>query len=280
MQSIIEYFGSIPSLHRTLILVGGLTFFWLIESAIPLFKFKIGKWRHASLNIFFTITTIVVNFFLAFILVKTSDFVVSHKIGLLHLFDMNVIVFTITGIMLLDFISAYFAHYVEHKVKWLWVFHLVHHTDKYIDTTSANRHHPGESVIRFIFTTIAVILTGAPMWMVMVYQSLSVVLSQFNHANITLPKWLDDTILLVFCTPNMHRVHHHYKQPYTDSNFGNIFSFWDKIFGTYKTAQNSKLIYGVDTHMEESNSSDFITNLKLPFMPYRKKIKYDQEEIL
>lgn len=280
MDSIIQYFSTIPSLHRTFILVGGLTIFWLIESAIPLFQFKIGKWKHASLNIFFTLTTIIVNFSLAYILVKTSDYVVINKIGILQVFDMNIVLFTILGLLILDLISAYFVHYVEHKVKWLWLFHIVHHTDQYIDTTSANRHHPGESVIRFVFTTMAVIIVGAPMWMVMLYQSMSVVLSQFNHANITLPKWLDNVLLTVLCTPNMHRVHHHYKQPYTDSNFGNIFSFWDRIFGTYKIADNSKLIYGVDTHMEGEASSNLMTNLKMPFMPYRKRIEYEREEVL
>ncbi|MEY2670534.1 MAG: hypothetical protein RLZZ577_850, partial [Bacteroidota bacterium] len=88
-------------------------------------------------------------------------------------------------------IGAYLVHLVEHKVKFLWGFHLIHHTDTWIDTTSANRHHPGESVIRFVFTTLGVVLVGSPMWLVFLYQTLSVVATQFNHANIALPKKVD-----------------------------------------------------------------------------------------
>lgn len=280
MDTIIDYFSDIPSLHRTIILVGGLTIFWLIESAIPLFKFNYRKWEHAKVNIFFTVTTIVVNFSMAFILVKTSDYVTSHKIGLLHVLDLPIWAFMIIGILLMDLIGAWFIHWLEHKVKWMWKFHLIHHTDQQIDTTSANRHHPGESVFRFVFTTLAVILIGAPMWMVFMYQTMSVVLTQFNHSNIQMPKWLDNALGILFCTPNIHRIHHHYRQPYTDTNYGNIFSIWDRIFGTYVMIDNSKLVYGVDTHMDAKEVTNITTILKMPFMPYREAIPYDKEENL
>ncbi len=280
MDTIIDYFSNIPSSHRTIILVGGLTIFWLIESALPLFKFNYRKWEHAKVNIFFTVTTIVVNFSMAFILVKTSDYVTSHKIGLLHVLDLPILAFMIIGILLMDLIGAWFIHWLEHKVKWMWKFHLIHHTDQQIDTTSANRHHPGESVFRFVFTTLAVILIGAPMWMVFMYQTMSVVLTQFNHSNIQMPKWLDNALGILFCTPNIHRIHHHYRQPYTDTNYGNIFSIWDRIFGTYVMIDNSKLVYGVDTHMDAKEVTNITTILKMPFMPYREAIPYDKEENL
>ncbi|NBR57161.1 MAG: sterol desaturase, partial [Chitinophagia bacterium] len=84
-ESIQSYFTSIPSLHRALILAGGITFFWLVESAIPLFKFQSNKWRHASINIFFTLTTIVINFGFAFLMVKTSDWTIASNFGLLNM---------------------------------------------------------------------------------------------------------------------------------------------------------------------------------------------------
>lgn len=280
MQSIIDYFSTIPSAHRTLILVGGLTFFWMLESAVPLFRFNYKKWRHAGPNLALTLTTIVVNFSMAFILVKTSDWVVANNVGLIQWLEMPLWAFMVAGILLMDLIGAYFIHWVEHKVKWMWMFHLVHHSDQQIDTTSANRHHPGESVFRFVFTTLAVLIIGAPMWMVFMYQTLSVVLTQFNHSNVQMPKWLDDTLMWVICTPNMHRVHHHYRQPYSDSNYGNIFSFWDRIFGTFTTVDNSKLVYGVDTHMHSAEANDLLTLLKIPFMGYRPSIKYKEEEHL
>lgn len=280
METITQYFETIPSLHRTLILVGGLTFFWLLESAVPLFRFSNQKWRHASLNLFFTLTTIVVNFLLAFLLVKASDWTVVNQFGLLYWLSFDGWFFLISGVLLMDLIGAYFIHWLEHKVKWMWQFHIIHHSDKELDTTSANRHHPGESVFRLVFTILAVVLIGAPIWMIFLYQTMSVVLTQFNHANISMVTWLDNTLKLVFVTPNMHRVHHHYRQPYTDCNYGNIFSFWDRIFGTYRTAPNEKLIYGVDTMMESEKTDNIVELLKKPFTKYIPAVDYPEEENL
>ena len=270
MDKLIHYFETIPPLHRSLLLVGGIAFFWILESAVPLFKFKYQKTKHAGINIFFTITTILVNFPLAFILVKSSDWAVANNFGIINWApEIPIWLYTLTGLLLLDLIGAYLVHYVEHKVRWMWMFHVIHHSDLHVDTTSANRHHPGESVFRFVFTTLAVILTGAPMWMVFMYQSLSVVLSQFNHANISLPAQVDRLLSYVIVTPGMHHVHHHYQQPYTDSNYGNIFSIWDRLFGTYRYLQAEQLIYGIDTYMSPAENEHLKPLLKIPFGEYR-----------
>lgn len=279
MDSIVHYFTNIPSSHRSLILVGGITIFWLIESAVPLFSGSYRKWKHAGINFFFTFTTILVNFTLAFILVQSSDWVVAANFGLLQWMDAPTWAMLVVGLPLLDLIGAYLAHWTEHRIPVLWRFHLVHHTDQHVDTTTANRHHPGESVIRFVFTTLAVLIVGAPIWLVFLYQSMSVVLSQFNHANIVVPSWLNKALGVVFVTPDMHRVHHHYRMPYTDTNFGNIFSFWDKVFGTYSAVDNRKLVYGVDTHMDRADHENIGTMLGIPFKK-RPTLQYEEEEQL
>ena len=266
MNEIIHYFETIPSLHRALILAGGITFFWLIETVKPLFILKYKKWKHAGINIFFTITSIIVNFLMAFILLWTSNWTVENHFGILQLATgINPWIFMITGLLLLDLIGAYLVHFVEHKVKFLWRFHLVHHSDLWVDTTTANRHHPGESVIRFVFTTLAVVLVGAPMWMVFLYQSASVVLSQFNHANISLPVKIDKMLSYFIVSPDMHKVHHHYILPHTDSNYGNIFSIWDRLFGTFSTIKREDIVYGIDTHMEVDKNNSLNNLLKIPF---------------
>src|SRR6478672_6330781 len=217
METLIQYFETIPSQHRALMLSGGIAIFWLIENAFPFFRFKYNKWQHAGINIFFTITTVVINFVLAFLLIKASEYATQNHFGILQwLPEMNIYLFTIIGLLLLDLIGAYLPHFVEHKIKFLWRFHLIHHTDTWIDTTSANRHHPGESVIRFLFTSLGVVLVGAPIWMVFMYQSMSLLFSQFNHANICLPKKLDAFLSYFIVSPDMHKIHHHYKLPYTD----------------------------------------------------------------
>ncbi|MEN9299763.1 MAG: hypothetical protein RLZZ429_2076 [Bacteroidota bacterium] len=264
LENIIQYFDTIPSLHRALILAGGITFFWLIEGVIPLFGFKYNKWKHASINIFFTITTIVINFAFALVIVKSSDWAVANNFGLLQWVEMPIWVFMIGGLLLLDLIGAWFIHFIEHKFKWMWKFHMVHHADTHVDTTTANRHHPGESVFRAVFTTIGVVLCGAPMWLVMMYQSLSAVLSQFNHANIRLPLWLDKAISWVIVSPDMHKVHHHYVRPQTDSNYGNIFSIWDRLFGTFNYTPVEQLRYGLDV-LDDRTDEDLSYQLKIPF---------------
>lgn len=270
MQNIIDYFSTIPSSHRALILAGGITFFWILESFRPFRNFKYNKWHHAWINIFFTLTTIIVNFLLAIILLKAAQWTINNNFGILQwLPKMNIWFYAIIGLLLLDFIGAYLVHLIEHKVKFLWRFHLIHHTDTWIDTTTANRHHPGESVLRFIFTTFGVLIVGSPMWMVFLYQSLSVLATQFNHANIVLPKKVDKVLSYIIVSPDMHKVHHHYMLPHTDSNYGNIFSIWDRIFGTFSSLDRNNLVYGVDTHMKEEENNRLKNLLMIPFQKYR-----------
>ena len=271
MQTIIEYFETIPSSHRTLLLISGLSFFWILENKVSLFRFKYNKWKHAIPNLFFTLTTIIINFLLAFLLLNISDIVASNKFGLLNWLPILPIWINVfLGILFLDLIGAYLPHWLEHKIKPLWMIHLVHHSDHHVDTTTANRHHPLESLIRFTFTLIGVLITGANIGIVMLYQSISLISTQFNHANIKLPKRVDLFLSYFFVSPDMHKTHHHYRLPFTDSNFGNIFSIWDRLFGTYKAFSREKLIYGVDVFFDENANGKIDTLIKQPFQPYSK----------
>lgn len=279
METLINYFETIPSLHRTIILVGGLTFFWLLEGAVPLFKFKYKKWKHAIPNIFFTITTIVINFGLAFLLLNTADWVKANNFGIINWIpELPLWLYVVLGVLFLDFFGAYLAHYIEHQVKPLWMIHLVHHTDHKVDTTTANRHHPLESLIRFIFTLFGVFVVGTPIAIVFLYQSLSLVATQFSHANIKMPKKVDDLLSYVLVSPDMHKVHHHHVLPYTDSNYGNIFSIWDRIFGTFMKLDREKLVYGVDVFPNEIKNSSISQLLKQPFQKYEKPTVLNVEE--
>ncbi len=269
MEQIVNYFSHIPSLHRAIIIIGGITLFWIIEGIIPLASLRYAKWKHAGLNLFFTFTTIVINFMFAGAILLASDWANNHNFGLLQMVEMPLWLFTIVGLLVLDLVGAYFIHWLEHRVKVMWRFHLVHHTDTYVDTTTANRHHPGESVFRAVFTTLGVLLLGAPMWLVMLYQAASAFLSQFNHANIRLPKRLDAAISWILVSPDMHKVHHHNVLPYTDSNFGNIFSVWDRLFGTFMSLDADKIVYGIDTHMAAEENNAMGNLLKIPFQGYR-----------
>lgn len=264
MEILADFFSDISSTFRAFFLVAGLAFFWSLESIIPLFQLNYSKRKHAALNIFFTLTTVGVNFVLAFTIWELVQWCNKHSFGVLNLFDAPLWLECLLGLFLLDFVGAYLIHFLEHKVKWMWRFHAIHHMDKQVDATTANRHHPVESIFRLVFTLLAVIITGPPMWLVMLYQSLSVLLSQFNHANMALPSGLDRLISWVLVSPNMHKVHHHFQMPFTDSNYGNIFSLWDNLLRTRKHLDTSSIIYGLDSAYER-NEADAIEQLVLPF---------------
>lgn len=270
MESLISFFEDVPTSFRASILIGGIFLFWVMEGIVPLFQFQYKKIRHAGINLFFTLCTAIIGFGLAGVLYSVSMYVSTQEFGLLHLIETPLWLQVILGVLLLDLIGAYFAHWTEHKVKWMWKFHLIHHSDTTVDVTTGLRHHPGETVIRISFTIFGVFVLGAHIGIVMLYQSLSVLFAHLSHANINMPKKLDRTLSMLFITPHMHKVHHHYTQPYTDTNYGNIFAIWDRIFGTFSQVEDTReLTYGIDTHMLAEENDNVKNLLKIPFQPYR-----------
>ena len=271
MNELINYFENIPTIHRSILIVGGITIFWFLEGLFPLVRFNYKKWQHAIPNFFFTLTTIVINLSMAFLLLNTSDWTIKNNFGLLQWIPgLTLWGEIILGVLLLDFVGAYLPHYTEHRIKPLWMIHLVHHSDPNVDTTTANRHHPLESIIRFSFTLLGVFIIGTSIGIVMLYQALSLLSTQFNHANIRLPKKLDQWISYIIVSPDMHKIHHHYRLPYTDTNFGNIFSIWDRMLGTFSNYEREKIIYGVDVFPDEKKNSQIKSLLKQPFEKYKR----------
>ncbi|WP_423736943.1 sterol desaturase family protein [Chitinophaga caseinilytica] len=247
-----EFFEHIPSHYRTAMLVAGLVLLWVIEGVIPRMRFRNNRFKHAGTNLFFTLTTALVNLGFAFLIVKVSDWTASEPFGLLYLFGMPAWLHCLLAVMMMDFIGAWLVHWVQHKTAWMWHFHKIHHTDTAVDATTALRHHPVESVFRVGALLLAIFTMGVPMWMVMFYQSLSAFMSQFNHANIHLPQAVDRALSWVIVSPDMHKVHHSRYQRETDSNYANIFSIWDRLFGTFVTVKDTtRLRYGLDEYLDE-----------------------------
>lgn len=281
MEAFVEFFENIPSSFRAGILIGGIFLFWIIEGVFPLFEFGYKKVRHALINGALTLFFMIIGLGFAGILLWSATFVADNQFGLLYLVEMPLWLQAVIGVMLLDFIGAYLVHFVEHKVKWMWRFHLVHHSDTTVDVTTGLRHHPGEAIFRMLFTVMGVLLVGAPIWIVFLYQSFSALFTHFNHANIQMPKKVDRALSYIFVTPYMHKVHHHYTQPLTDTNYGNIFSIWDRVFGTFAQVDDTKeLVYGIDTHMNPEEHDDLGNLLKIPFQKYRPPVgsKFGEEE--
>ena len=270
MQEVLAYSDTIPTPVRTLLLVSGILFFLILESGVPLFRFDYKKGKHAAVNIIFTLITLVVNLIGAGLIVAAVTYNDTHGTGILRMVQLPLWLYILTGLILLDFIGAWIIHWLEHRIRWMWRFHIIHHTDTYVDVTSGLRHHPGENILRLLFTSLAVFIVGPSFGLVMLYQTISAFFAHLTHANIKMPLVVDYVLSFIFVTPHFHKVHHHYVLPYTDTNYGNIFSFWDHLFGTavYEKDLDS-LVYGIDTHFKTEEHSSLKNLLLIPFQPYR-----------
>jgi sterol desaturase/sphingolipid hydroxylase (fatty acid hydroxylase superfamily) len=273
-DNIISYFSTLEErpLERMAFLVGGMLVFWMLEGAIPLLtlRFRKTRLRHAAMNFGLTIIHLIIHTFLAIIIIHISDWCAANQFGIVYWLDAGVLATILATILVVDFFGGWLVHIVEHKFRWLWLFHVIHHADTNVDVTTGLRHHPVESVVRGIFFFMGIFVTGAPMYAVMIYQTVLVFFTAFEHANIRLPKRLDMALSYLFISPNMHKVHHHWKQPYTDSNYGAIFSIWDRLLGTYKYLAPQQLRYGIDKDYPEEQDEDFVQMLKNPFQKRKK----------
>ena len=116
-----------------------------------------------------------------------------------------------------------------------------------------------------MFFLAGVIVAGAPMYAVMIFQTVLVLFTQFTHANISLPRWFDRALSWVLVSPNMHKVHHHWQQPYTDSNYGAVLAIWDRLFGTFEELEPCNIRYGLDRHYSNEDDENFGKLMKHPF---------------
>jgi len=267
-EQILEHFQTLEQrpFERMSFLVGGLLLFWILEGAIPLLPmhYKKSKFRHAGVNFVFTIIHLIIHTGLAVLIVLLSEWCLHNKFGLVYWFNTGVLAKIIIGVLALDF-SSWLVHFVMHKSRLLWRFHLIHHSDNSVDVTTGLRHHPGDSLLRGIFFILLIFISGAPMYSVMIYQTLVVISTAFTHANISLPPKMDRVLSFIIVSPNMHKVHHHWKQPYTDSNYGAVFSFWDRLLGTFMKLEPKDIRYGLDHYYPNEKDEDLRSLMKKPF---------------
>jgi sterol desaturase/sphingolipid hydroxylase (fatty acid hydroxylase superfamily) len=268
-KDLLDHFNTLEQrpFERLAIIVGSLVILWIIEGAIPLLplRYKKNKVRHAAVNLFFTVMHLVIHTGFGVLIVLLADWSKANQVGLVYWLQLSVAGAIIVSALLLDFFGGWLSHIVEHKAPLFWRMHIIHHADNNVDVTSGLRHHPLESVWRGLFFLMAIIICGAPIYAVMIYQTLLTVFTGITHANISLPKKFDRVMSYVLVSPNMHKVHHHWKQPYTDSNYGGVFSIWDRMFGTFKTLDPAKIRYGLDRYYPNEKDEDIVALLKKPF---------------
>ncbi len=271
MESFLNFFEMMPFWQRGAWVLFCLTFFWLLEGGIPLFLFSYKKWKHAGVNFAFLGSALIINTLFGIATLGVFRWIETNQFGLLYLLDIPVWLGFLLSMLVFDLVAQYMAHYMLHRVKWLWRFHMVHHADTHVDATTGPRLHPGDFILRETLSLVVVVIMGAPLSYYLFYRFCTIFFTYFTHANISLPVWIDKPLSYVFITPDTHKFHHHFERPWTDTNFGNIFSIWDRLFGTFVYDDPKKIKYGLDV-LDPKQDENVSYQLGLPF---NKSVKTD-----
>ena len=188
--------------------------------------------------------------------------------GLGYQYKSNTIIKGAVTFLLLDY-TNYVWHVLNHKLPFLWRFHLVHHCDPDLDVTTALRFHFGEMIGSVFYRGAFVFLSGATPLNVVLYEILFEAATQFHHSNWKLPYKVEKALNKIIVTPRMHGIHHSINRQETDSNYSVVFSFWDRLHNTVRLNINQdKIVTGVASY----NNFDEMTVtylLKLPFTKIR-----------
>lgn len=264
MDSFLSFFEDMPSWQKLGWIVICMSFHFFIEGVRPMFTGGFRSWKHTRTNLVFLLTTMLINVLFGVLTVGVFAWGASAQLGLLHWFVLPAWLELILAVVIFDFIAQFGVHYCLHNVPILWRLHTVHHSDTHVDVTTGTRHHPVDFMVREVFATFAVALTGAPLAFYVFYRILTVFFTYMTHANIVLPAALDRVLGWVFVTPRMHKFHHHFEAPWTDRNYGNMLSIWDRMFGTLVDGDIKEIRFGLDLTPDEK-SDDLAYQMKLPF---------------
>jgi sterol desaturase/sphingolipid hydroxylase (fatty acid hydroxylase superfamily) len=174
----------------------------------------------------------------------------------------------VVGTVLGRSFTGYALHFVMHKTPLLWRIHRVHHSDTHLDVSTALRAHPLEAVLMIAVTVSVAIALGMDPVVLAAYEMVEAAVHVATHANLRLPERLDRALRLLVVTPNMHSLHHSAWHRETDSNYGAVFSIWDRIFGTYSAAPRAgydEMQIGLK-EIRDGRASDFVWQMKSPII--------------
>ncbi len=230
-------------------------------------------WSHARVNLTLLLFTMLITGFSGIALVGVTQWGSEAQSGLLRAVELPLWLELLIAIMALDLMAQYVSHLALHKVRPLWRVHTIHHSDTRVDATTGTRHHPFDIIFREIIALGTIVVLGIPLGAYALYRLLTLPFTYLIHANIALPPAVDAVINKVFVTPNMHKYHHHFELPWTDSNYGGMFSIWDRMFGTYTEDDAGKIRYGLNIF--EGNDTDSVGYLLT--VPFDQNMKRDSD---
>ena len=171
------------------------------------------------------------------------------------------------SLLLLDFVQ-YGLHWLSHKITPLWALHSIHHSDKHVTAATSLLHHPLETLVVYILTLFVLVVLGISVQVILAYAVLSMLHNAFSHANIRIPESVDRVLRFVIVTPDMHRTHHSVVLAEGNSNFSQIFPWWDWLFGTY-TAVPSKHAADLKMGLAEPSVFTHFNLIDLLLQPFR-----------
>lgn len=145
----------------------------------------------------------------------------------------------VVGVVALD-LADYGFHRLSHRYHWLWRLHALHHTDTMLDISTTLRGHPLELVLSNFWKLGAAFALGIPIWVLALREVFVFPLIFLQHADIRLPRRLEEALARVVVTPRVHRVHHAVERATHDSNYGEGLILWDKLFGSYRHPQSDR----------------------------------------
>lgn len=214
--------------------MGGVILLLLIESVWPFRPRVESRWRRYAINLFIAgSNALLLSVLLGGLIVSIYHSYELHRIGLLHRLGVAGWGNVLLTVVALDGVT-YFWHRAYHGMPLMWRMHRVHHSDRDLDVTTSGRFHLTEMVLSAAFRLGVIALLGASVAGVVIFEIVFGLLNQLEHANLHLPEPLESWCRLVFVTPDMHRIHHSQEPSHTSSNYSTIFSWWDRLFGTYR----------------------------------------------
>jgi len=220
------------------------------ETAAPFFPLFRNTWlertRHGARNLFLGllnagITSLSIIALWAWI----AGWVAAHHFGVLNWLVLPEGARILFALLFFD-LWMYWWHRANHELKFFWRFHRTHHSDSKMDVTTAHRFHFGEILFSSIFRVPVILLLGLRLQELVLYETLMFGVVQLHHANVALPGNMDRFLRWLIVTPCIHKVHHSRFQPETDSNYSSLFSWWDRLFRTFKlSADPATISYGL-----------------------------------
>jgi sterol desaturase/sphingolipid hydroxylase (fatty acid hydroxylase superfamily) len=241
MENIVKSINSIDANYLIIFLIA---LFYSLERLLGTpFKFD-RRLDHFLNNFILMIAFYFANLAFAVVQVGIITWSSLNQVGLFYWIEIPLWLKVIVGVMCLDF-TSYWFHRLAHTLPLFWRVHRVHHSDTTMDSSTFFRGHPLEVLIFGTSSALACIALGIDLPILGVYFVVLLPFQVAQHANIQLPDWTDKVFGKVFITPNIHKAHHDQNQYYTDSNFADIFVFWDQLFGTYKCVSVKSLHYGL-----------------------------------